>query len=113
MSLGYNDGNYMVNSSVSGNAGVSILRNMLDNGSSNFIMRFPHILSPAFLGNGPYPGLLPTAMESLSDHVRSRWIHNNGNQVDRKKLFQLDLDNIKSDEDTRTTLMIKNIANKY
>jgi RNA recognition motif-containing protein len=66
-----------------------------------------------FLGNGPYPGVLPTAMESLSDRAKSRWIDNNGSQVDSKKLFQLDLDKIKSGEDTRTTLMIKNIPNKY
>jgi hypothetical protein len=66
-----------------------------------------------FLGNGPYPGVLPTAMESLSDRSKSRWIDNNGSQVDSKKLFQLDLDKIKSGEDTRTTLMIKNIPNKY
>lgn len=113
MGLGHNDGNYMLNSGISGNVGVSIPRNMPDNGSSNFRMRSSPILSPVFLGNGPYPGLLPTAMESFTDRVRSRWIDNNGSQVDNKKLFQLDLDKIRSGEDTRTTLMIKNIPNKY
>ncbi|PNX62135.1 protein MEI2-like 2-like [Trifolium pratense] len=39
MSLGHNDGNYMLNAGVSGNAGVSIPRNTPDNGSSNFRMR--------------------------------------------------------------------------
>ncbi|CAJ2661875.1 unnamed protein product [Trifolium pratense] len=113
MSLGHNDGNYLLNAAISGNADVSIPRNMANNGSSNFRMRSSPILSPVFLGNGPYPRVLPTAMESLSDRVRSRWIDNNGSQVDSKKLFQLDLDKIKSGEDTRTTLMIKNIPNKY
>ncbi|PNX89347.1 protein MEI2-like 2-like, partial [Trifolium pratense] len=96
---GHNDGNYMVNAGVSGNAGVSIPRNIPDNGSSNFRMRSSPILSPVFLGNGPYPGLLPTAMESLSDRVRSRWIGNYGSHVNNKKLFQLNLDKIKSGED--------------
>ncbi|XP_004488320.1 protein MEI2-like 3 isoform X3 [Cicer arietinum] len=113
MSLGQNDGNYVLNVCGSGNAGVSIPRSMPENGSSNFRMRSSPILSPVFLGSGPYPGLLTTAMESLTDHVRSRWIENNGSQVDNKKQFQLDLDKIKSGEDTRTTLMIKNIPNKY
>lgn len=114
MSLGHNDGNYMLNTSISGNASVSIPRNMPDNGLSNFRLRSSPILSPVYLGNGPYPGLLPSAMESFTDHVRSRWIDNNGSQqVDSKMLFQLDLDKIRSGEDTRTTLMIKNIPNKY
>jgi hypothetical protein len=113
MSLGHNDGKYLLNAAISGNAGVSIPRSMADNGSSNFRMRSSPILSPVFLGNGPYPGVLPTAMESLSDRSKSRWIDNNGSQVDSKRLFQLDLDKIKSGEDTRTTLMIKNIPNKY
>ncbi|CAK8534535.1 unnamed protein product [Lathyrus sativus] len=107
MSLGHTDGNYMLNS------GVSIPKNMPDNGSSNFRMKSSPILSPVFLGNGLYPGLLPTAMESFTDRVSSRWIDNNGSQVDSKKLFQLDLDKIRRGEDTRTTLMIKNIPNKY
>ncbi|CAJ2653018.1 unnamed protein product [Trifolium pratense] len=73
MSLGNNDGNYMLNAALLViNAVVSIPRNMPDNGSSNFRMRSSRILSPVFLVNGPYPGLLPTAMESLSDRVRSR-----------------------------------------
>ena len=113
MSLGHNDGNYMVNVGGSVNAGITIPRNMPDNGSSNLRMRSSPRLSPVFLGNGPYAGLPPTTVESLTDRARSRWIENNGSQVDSKKQFQLDLDKIKSGEDTRTTLMIKNIPNKY
>lgn len=114
MGLGHNGGNYMVNTGGSVNAGVSMPRNMPDNGSSNFTMRSSPRLNPVFLSNSPYAGLLPAAMESLTDRAwSSRWIENNGSQVDSKQQFQLDLDKIKSGEDTRTTLMIKNIPNKY
>lgn len=113
MSLGHNDGNYLVNVSGSVNAGISIPRTVCDSGSSNFRIRSSPRLSPVFLGNGPYPGLSLTPMESLADRARSRWIENSGSQVDSKKQFQLDLDKIKCGEDTRTTLMIKNIPNKY
>ncbi|XP_019417299.1 PREDICTED: protein MEI2-like 5 isoform X2 [Lupinus angustifolius] len=113
MSLGHNDGNYMVNVAGSVNAGINIPRNMPDNGSPNFRMRSSPRLNPVFLGSGPYPGLLPTTMDNLTDRARSRRIENNGSQFDSKKQFQLDLDKIKNGEDTRTTLMIKNIPNKY
>ncbi|KOM40060.1 hypothetical protein LR48_Vigan04g025800 [Vigna angularis] len=112
MSLGHTDGNYMVNVGGSVNANITIPRNISDNGSSNFRMRSPR-LSPVYLGNGPYPGLLPSTLEGLADRARGRWIENNVSQADSKKQFQLDLDKIKSGEDTRTTLMIKNIPNKY
>ncbi|XP_047182546.1 protein MEI2-like 5 [Vigna umbellata] len=112
MSLGHTDGNYMVNVGGSVNANITIPRNITDNGSSNFRMRSPR-LSPVYLGNGPYPGLLPSTLEGLADRARGRWIENNVSQADSKKQFQLDLDKIKSGEDTRTTLMIKNIPNKY
>lgn len=100
MGLGHNDGNYVLN-----NTGISIPRNI------------PPSLSPVFLGsNGPYLGLLPTAMESFVNqtlHSNSRWLENNGSQVGNKNQFLLVLDKIQSGEDTRTTLMIKNIPNKY
>ncbi|KAG4381670.1 hypothetical protein GLYMA_15G196800v4 [Glycine max] len=110
---GHNDGNHMVNVGGSVNPNITIPRNISDNGSSNFRMRSSPRLSPVFLGNGPFPGLPPTTLEGLADRARSRWIENNGSQVDSKKQFQLNLDKIKSGEDTRTTLMIKNIPNKY
>ncbi|RDX94288.1 Protein MEI2-like 2, partial [Mucuna pruriens] len=112
MGLGHSDGNYMVNVGGSVNTNITIPRNISDNGSSNFMRSSPR-LSPVFLGNGPFPGLPPSTFEGLADRARSRWMENNGSQVDSKKQFQLDLDKIKSGEDTRTTLMIKNIPNKY
>ncbi|KAJ0960249.1 hypothetical protein J5N97_001924 [Dioscorea zingiberensis] len=58
-------------------------------------------------------GLPPTSIDGLIERGRSRRMENNGTQIDSKKQFQLDLDKIVSGEDTRTTLMIKNIPNKY
>ncbi|CAI9292990.1 unnamed protein product [Lactuca saligna] len=81
----------------------------VENGSPSFSPR----LSPMFLGNGHYPGLGPTIAETMSDRGRNRRVDQNGSQTDSKKQFQLDLDKITSGEDTRTTLMIKNIPNKY
>lgn len=80
----------------------------VENGSPSFSPR----LSPMFLGNGHYPGLGPTIAETMSDRGRNRRVDQNGSQTDSKKQFQLDLDKITSGEDTRTTLMIKNIPNK-
>ncbi|KAK2642720.1 hypothetical protein Ddye_024483 [Dipteronia dyeriana] len=114
MSIGQNDGSFMVNMGprATVNPAITIPRNISENGSTFRVMSSPR-LSPVFLGNGPYPGLAPTTMEGLAERARSRRVENNGNQVDTKKQFQLDLDKIKSREDTRTTLMIKNIPNKY
>ncbi|EFJ16044.1 hypothetical protein SELMODRAFT_117045 [Selaginella moellendorffii] len=47
------------------------------------------------------------------DDRRNRRMDSTPAQVDNRKQFQLDLDRIVAGEDTRTTLMIKNIPNKY
>ncbi|KAJ9135921.1 hypothetical protein P3X46_033042 [Hevea brasiliensis] len=115
MGLGHNDGNFMMNmgNRTPMNAGVTIPRKISENGSSSYRMMSSPRLNHVFLGNGPYPGLAATTMEGFTERGRSRRVENNGNQVDSKKQFQLDLDKIISGEDTRTTLMIKNIPNKY
>ncbi|KAK9706911.1 hypothetical protein RND81_07G159900 [Saponaria officinalis] len=100
VNVGPRSGNYMMN--VHPHAG-----NMLDASSPSFRMMSSPRLSPVFLGNGPYPGL------PESDRNRSRRMESNLNQVDAKKQFQLDLEKIAAGEDSRTTLMIKNIPNKY
>ncbi|XP_060196052.1 protein MEI2-like 5 isoform X2 [Lycium barbarum] len=89
--------------------------NMSDNGSPGFGMMSSQRLSPLFLGNGHFPGHAASSFEGLTERSRTRRVdnNNNGNQMDSKKLFQLDLDKIRCGEDTRTTLMIKNIPNKY
>ncbi|MED6106427.1 hypothetical protein PIB30_004659 [Stylosanthes scabra] len=114
--LGHTEGNYMVNMGGSVNSSITIPRNMSEHGSPNIGMRSSPRLSPVVLGNGPYRGLPPatTTMYGFMDPARNRRTENNGGQADSsKKQFQLDLDRIKSNEDTRTTLMIKNIPNKY
>ncbi|KAK8664612.1 hypothetical protein V6N13_084391 [Hibiscus sabdariffa] len=115
MGVGHNHGGFMVNmgSRAAMSSGIGIPRNTSENGSSSMRMMSSPRLSPVFLGNGLYPGLLPNSMEVLAENGRSRRVENNRNQLDNKKQFQLDLDKIISGEDTRTTLMIKNIPNKY
>ncbi|KAB1221455.1 Protein MEI2-like 2 [Morella rubra] len=112
MGLGPTDGNFMVNMGARGaiNPALNMPGSISENGSSSFRIRSSPRLSPVFLGNGPYPGIPPISMEGLTERGRSRRVEN---QVDCKKQFQLDLDKIKIGEDTRTTLMIKNIPNKY
>ncbi|KAG7616442.1 RNA recognition motif domain [Arabidopsis thaliana x Arabidopsis arenosa] len=66
-------------------------------------------------GNGSY--LWPAAtMVSIDDPLEdgsNQQFDSNGNQADIKIQFQLDLSKIMRGEDPRTTLMIKNIPNKY
>lgn len=114
MGLGPSDGKLLstMGPRAALNSGITIPGNMSENGSSNFQMMSSPRLSPMFLGNGPYPGLQPTSIDGFTERGRSRRAENNGNLVDSKKQFQLDLDKIISGEDTRTTLMIKNIPNK-
>eukprot|EP00246_Nothoceros_aenigmaticus_P017010 TRINITY_DN802_c0_g1_i1.p1 TRINITY_DN802_c0_g1~~TRINITY_DN802_c0_g1_i1.p1 ORF type:complete len:1055 (+),score=193.45 TRINITY_DN802_c0_g1_i1:452-3166(+) len=75
------------------------------------------IASPQHRGrvfsNGVVPGSVPSMMESFNDRSRSRRVDNASGQVDNKKQYQLDLDRILRGEESRTTLMIKNIPNKY
>ncbi|KAL3345050.1 hypothetical protein AABB24_024151, partial [Solanum stoloniferum] len=116
MGIGSRDGSLMVNygSRTTLNAGVAVPRNMSDNASPRFGMMSSQKHSPLFLGNGHFPGHAATSFEGLTERSRTRRVdNNNGNQMDNKKLFQLDLDKIRCGEDTRTTLMIKNIPNKY
>ncbi|KAL2494623.1 Protein MEI2-like 5 [Forsythia ovata] len=109
-----NDRNFMVNMDARGAMkSGSVSGNMLENGSSSFNMMSSPRLSPMFLDNGHFPGLTALDLEGPAEHGRSRHVENNGNQIDNRKQFQLDLDKIRSGEDNRTTLMIKNIPNKY
>lgn len=115
MGIGPRDGSLMVNygARTTSNAGVAIPGNMSDNGSLGFGMMSSQRLSPLFLGNGHFSGHAASGFEGLTERSRTRRVDNNsGNQMDNKKLFQLDLNRIRSGEDTRTTLMIKNIPNK-
>ncbi|XP_020246052.1 protein MEI2-like 4 isoform X3 [Asparagus officinalis] len=48
-----------------------------------------------------------------SDRIRNRRSDSSANQADNKKQYELDVERIIRGEDSRTTLMIKNIPNKY
>ncbi|GJM94252.1 hypothetical protein PR202_ga10882 [Eleusine coracana subsp. coracana] len=65
--------------------------------------------------NGRNPMLrVSTSYDATNDRIRSR--RHDGNVVqseENKKQFELDIDRIAKGEDLRTTLMIKNIPNKY
>jgi hypothetical protein len=63
--------------------------------------------------NGGLLGPVSGSMEGLSDHGRGRRGESLTAQAENKKQYQLDLDRILRGEDPRTTLMIKNIPNKY
>ncbi|XP_071733151.1 protein MEI2-like 2 isoform X2 [Rutidosis leptorrhynchoides] len=66
---------------------------------------------PIFVSTGSYQGVGPLN-EVLIERNRTRRVDCPVNQIGNKQ-YQLDLDKIMSGEDTRTTLMIKNIPNKY
>ncbi|KAL3511505.1 hypothetical protein ACH5RR_030906 [Cinchona calisaya] len=53
------------------------------------------------------------SFDSPNERTRSRRNECNSSQTDNKKQFELDIDRIMRGEDKRTTLMIKNIPNKY
>ncbi|GER55319.1 RNA-binding protein [Striga asiatica] len=53
------------------------------------------------------------SFDSPNERARCRRNEGNSSQADNKKQFELDLDKIVRGEDKRTTLMIKNIPNKY
>ncbi|KAJ8567943.1 hypothetical protein K7X08_020665 [Anisodus acutangulus] len=67
---------------------------------------------PIFSGNGFYGGIVMANNEGMMERGRSRRVES-GNEIDNKKQYLLDLEKIMSGEDARTTLMIKNIPNKY
>lgn len=65
-----------------------------------------------FLDESPMIPML-TSFNAPNERVRSHRNEARPNQVDNKKHYELDIDRIVCGEDTRTTLMIKNIPNKY
>lgn len=98
-----------VNSRSTMNQGI-ISGNMPDSNSPDVRMMPAQRFGPIF---GPYPGLSSIGIDNPVEWNRNRRIENQGSQADNKKLFQLDLEKIIKGEDARTTIMIKNIPNKY
>ncbi|KAL5177883.1 Protein MEI2-like 2 [Glycine soja] len=113
--LNHVDGNFMMNISARASVGASVglSGNTPEISSPNFRMMSLPRHGSLFHGNSLYSGPGAINIEGLAERGRSRRPDNGGNQIDSKKLYQLDLDKIFSGEDTRTTLMIKNIPNKY
>ena len=73
----------------------------------------PQRLSPIFLGTGSFSSMVPGGgYDGLVDRGRTRRPDSSSSQTDNKKQYHLDLEKIVNGEDTRTTLMIKNIPNK-
>ncbi|KAL6984021.1 hypothetical protein U1Q18_017396 [Sarracenia purpurea var. burkii] len=54
-----------------------------------------------------------SSFDSPNERARGRRSEGSSNQADNRKQFELDIDHIMRGEDNRTTLMIKNIPNKY
>ncbi|CAD6273387.1 unnamed protein product [Miscanthus lutarioriparius] len=75
---------------------------------------FPSIQQFFHAANGRNPMVhVSTSYDATNDWIRSRRHDGNAAQSENKKQFELDLDRIAKGEDSRTTLMIKNIPNKY
>ncbi|XP_062230444.1 protein MEI2-like 3 [Phragmites australis] len=75
---------------------------------------FPSFQQIFHATNGRNPMIrFSTSYDATNDQIRSRRHDGNAVQSENKKQFELDIDRIAKDEDLRTTLMIKNIPNKY
>ncbi|CAI8596504.1 unnamed protein product [Vicia faba] len=113
--LNHGDGNFMMNMGSRPSIGHGIGHSVTSSeiGSPNFGMMSVPGHGSLFIGNSLYAGPGLSSIEGFAERGRNRRPDNNVNQIESKKLYQLDLDKIISGEDTRTTLMIKNIPNKY
>ncbi|KAL1562830.1 hypothetical protein AAHA92_05361 [Salvia divinorum] len=91
------------------NVGVTFSGNYTDSGSPGSRVMSMTRNGPLYYGNSSFGA---TSNDGMIDRARSRRVESGG-QMDNKKQYQLDLEKIMSGEDSRTTLMIKNIPNKY
>ncbi|XP_042038966.1 protein MEI2-like 2 isoform X1 [Salvia splendens] len=110
--FGRNGRNHAMNVAAPGAVnigGVTFTGNYTDSGSSSSRMMSMTRNEPIYYGNGSFGA---TSIDGMIDRARSRRVESGG-QMDNKKQYQLDLEKIMSGEDSRTTLMIKNIPNKY
>ncbi|KAJ0236831.1 RNA recognition motif domain-containing protein [Hirschfeldia incana] len=95
----------MGSAAFGGASGNVAPRSIRETGSLSFKKVSAPRHSQLFMGNGSsYQWPLATTASIDGSNM---------NQVDSKKQFRLDLSKIMSGEDLRTTLMIKNIPNKY
>ncbi|CAA3007108.1 MEI2-like 2 [Olea europaea subsp. europaea] len=108
------NGNHAMNMGVPGatNMGVPFAGNFIETGSPSSRMMSMSRNGPTYYGNGSCGGIGAATNDALigdRGHRRA----DGGSHMDNKKQYQLDLEKIINGEDTRTTLMIKNIPNKY
>ncbi|KAK4791166.1 hypothetical protein SAY86_031579 [Trapa natans] len=80
--------------------------------TKNVRFQFPLQRSMFFPGRGQVVAL-PGSYDASNERIRSRRSEGSSTPVDNKKQYELDIDRIIRGEDNRTTLMIKNIPNKY
>ncbi|XAR48245.1 hypothetical protein NMG60_11031000 [Bertholletia excelsa] len=76
-------------------------------------MHSPYQNSAMFPSRGQMIPVVSSFESPNEQRTRSRRSDGSSNQADNKKQFELDLERIIQGEDNRTTLMIKNIPNKY
>lgn len=112
-SSSHNNGSHVMNIGSPGamNMGVAFAGGFTESGSPSARMMPLSRNVPIFFGSGSYGGIGSSNGEGLLERGRSRRI-DSGVQMDNKKQYQLDLEKIMNGEDSRTTLMIKNIPNK-
>ncbi|KAK4398200.1 protein MEI2-like 2 [Sesamum angolense] len=112
--FGHGNGNPAVNIGAPGamNIGVAFAGSFAESGSPSSRIMSMSRNGPIYFGNGSVGGMGATSNDGIIDRGRSRR-PDGGSQMDNKKQYQLDLDKIINSEDVRTTLMIKNIPNKY
>ncbi|CAI9089054.1 OLC1v1023554C11 [Oldenlandia corymbosa var. corymbosa] len=104
-------GNHVMNVGAL-NVGVPLSGSFTEGGSPSSRMMSLSRNGHMFFGNGSYGGIGTSNLDGLTERGRNRRVES-ANQIDNKKQYMLDLEKIISGEDTRTTLMIKNIPNKY
>ncbi|KAL3631533.1 hypothetical protein CASFOL_024517 [Castilleja foliolosa] len=93
------------------NIGAAFAAANFGDGSPSLRMMSTSRNGPLYYGNGSFGAM---GNDGLMDRVRSSRRPESGGQMDiNKKQFQLDLEKIANGDDSRTTLMIKNIPNKY
>ncbi|XP_062207142.1 protein MEI2-like 2 [Phragmites australis] len=110
-----NGGGLVLN--MAGHASVnpvsSLSGSLTDNSSTNFRPMLSPRLGQTFYSNPTYQGPNSFGLDSSIDCARNRRVDSSALQADSKRQYQLDLEKIRKGDDTRTTLMIKNIPNKY
>ncbi|KAG6480018.1 hypothetical protein ZIOFF_063495 [Zingiber officinale] len=88
--------------------------NCLDPCISHAPIGIPSVQKRSLMFHGRSPMVsMSGSFDGCAERIRSRTSDATANQGDNKKQYELDIECIRRGEDSRTTLMIKNIPNKY